>query len=79
MIGGALRIVSAFVPYQTPPPLALELFYLVIDVNLLCGLVGIYAWVHRSAGATGFAGFLLAFLGTALIVGPDGKLGALDV
>jgi len=44
-------------------------FYLVGTVLLLLGLVGLYASQSRAAGMLGFAGFLLAFLGTALTAG----------
>jgi hypothetical protein len=38
-------------------------------VLLLIGLVGLYAWQSEAAGPLGLAGFLVAFLGTALITG----------
>lgn len=44
-------------------------FYLLGTVLLLLGLTGLYASQSRAAGRLGFAGFLLAFVGTALTVG----------
>lgn len=44
-------------------------FYLLGTVLLLLGLIGLYASQSRAAGILGFAGFLLAFAGTALTVG----------
>ena len=44
-------------------------FYLVGTALLLLGLVGLYASQSRAAGMLGFAGFLLAFVGTALTAG----------
>lgn len=44
-------------------------FYLLGTVLLLLGLVGLYASQSRAAGMLGFAGFLLAFVGTALTAG----------
>lgn len=44
-------------------------FYLLGTVLLLLGLTGLYASQSRAAGILGFAGFLLAFGGTALTVG----------
>lgn len=44
-------------------------FYLLGTVLLLLGLVGLYASQSRAMGMLGFAGFLLAFVGTALTAG----------
>lgn len=78
MLAGALRIVFTFVPYRKDS-VALEVFYLVIDVALLFSLLAIYFCQHEHAGLTGFIGFVVAFVGTALIVGPDGALGGIDI
>lgn len=77
-LAGALRIISAFVPYSKNS-VGLELFYLVIDVLLLLGLLGIYGYQHAQVGVTGLLGFLAALSGTSLIVGPDGTLGGVDI
>src|SRR5262245_34760419 len=70
VLGGLLRVVSAFIPWR-PDSAPLELFYLVIDLALLFGLMGIYL-AHRSRlGVLGFAGFVIAESGIASIVGPD--------
>jgi len=80
LAGGVIRTLASFIPLITrEPSLGIELLYLVIDILILFGLIGIYAVQHEKAGICGFAGFLLAMTGTALIVGPDGKLGSLDV
>ena len=44
-------------------------FYLLGTVLLLLGLIGLYVSQSRAAGILGFAGFLFAFVGTALTVG----------
>jgi hypothetical protein len=75
--GGALRTLSSFVPYDPSTPH--ELLYLAIDLLLLFGILGVYAVVRESAGLLGFVGFVLALSGTAAIVGPDGRLGPVDV
>jgi hypothetical protein len=43
--------------------------FLLGAVLLLGGLVGLYAYQSESAGPLGFAGFAVAFLGTALMIG----------
>ena len=45
------------------------LLYLLGGVLLLLGLVGLYARQSEAAGILGLMGFLVAFLGTALLVG----------
>jgi len=77
VLGGSLRIVSAFVPW-TPGSARLELFYFVIDVFLLFGLMGVY-FAHRARlGIFGFVAFLVAETGIASIVGPDTTLLGVD-
>lgn len=44
-------------------------FYLLGTVLLLLGLIGLYASQSRAVGKLGFAGFLLAFVGTTLTAG----------
>ena len=78
MLAGALRLAASFIPYSNSN-VKLELLYLIIDVLLLLGLLGIYAYQHEQAGKLGFAGFLPALIGTASIIGPDGKLGEVDL
>lgn len=46
-----------------------SLLFLLGAVLLLGGLVGLYAYQSESAGPLGFAGFAMAFLGTALMIG----------
>ena len=54
----------------TTAPYALTwLLYLLGGVLLLLGLVGLYARQSEAAGILGLVGFLVAFLGTALLVG----------
>lgn len=77
-LAGVLRTGAAIAPYAEPG-VGLELFYLVIDVLILLGLLGVYAYEHERVGILGLAGFLLALVGTASITGPDGSLGGVDV
>ncbi|MFN0123247.1 MAG: hypothetical protein ACKV2V_22315 [Blastocatellia bacterium] len=80
MLAGALRAVASFIPWPAEGPgVGLELFYMLIDILLLLGLPAIYARIHEKTGVLGFTGFLAAFIGTASIIGPDGKIGAVDL
>lgn len=78
ILTGALRMVASFIPSSKPPSTTLELFYLVIDVLLLLGILGVYAYQHERAGIVGFLGFLVAVTGTAMITGPDGTIGGVE-
>ena len=70
IIGGALRIASAFVSWS-PGVWSLELFYFAIDVMLMFGLMGVYLAYRARIGLFGFIAFAIAEAGIASIVGPD--------
>ena len=70
IIGGGLRVVSAFIPFEADN-LVLESYYTFIDLALLAGMVGLYVSRSEALRAFGFAGFALAAAGKASIVGPD--------
>ncbi len=70
VVGGAGRVISSFVPWS-PNNSWLEVFYLLIDINLLFGLIGFYLANAERLGRTGFGAFLIAATGIALIVGPE--------
>lgn len=70
VIGGALRIVSTFIPYQADAAW-LEALYGAIDLCLLVGLIGIHFTTADVTGAPGLVAFLVALAGVASIVGPD--------
>ena len=76
-LGGALRVAAAFIPPAHTPEL--ELLYFVIDITLLFGLIGIYASEHQRIGWLGLAGFVIAAIGQASIVGPDGDYDGINV
>ena len=78
ILAGALRVASAFLP-ASEHSAALEWLYLVIDVLLLFGLLGVYAYQRAESGLWGFAGFLLAATGLESIGGPDGTIGDVDI
>jgi hypothetical protein len=67
---GALRIVSALIPFESGS-LGLEALYAAIDVGLLFGTIGI-CLDHRGAlGPVGLTGAAVLLCGVASIVGPD--------
>ncbi|HSL29250.1 MAG TPA: hypothetical protein VK900_08640 [Anaerolineales bacterium] len=80
MLAGLLRAGSSFIPlFTTEQGIFLEALYLITDLLILFGLLGVYGYVHERAGYWGFAGFVLALSGTAMIVGPDGRLGSMEM
>ncbi len=70
IVAGVLRAVAAFIPYSATSD-AQEAFYFVIDVAILFGVLGVYLRQHAEVGRAGFVGFVLALIGTAILVGPD--------
>jgi hypothetical protein len=80
ILAGLLRAGSSFIPFfTTEPGIFLEVLYLIIDVLILIGLLGVYGYQYERAGLWGFIGFLLALIGTAIIVGPDGRIGSVEM
>jgi hypothetical protein len=78
MLAGLLRIGTSFLGYGDTSP-ALELFYLGIDLCILFGIITIYLYQHVELGKPGILGFVAAIAGTAIIVGPDGYIGSVDM
>lgn len=70
MLGGGLRIATAFVPWDSNSAL-LELLALKIDLLCLFGLLGIYLANRTQVGVVGLLAFMVAGSGIASIVGPD--------
>jgi hypothetical protein len=75
--GGALRIVSTFIPYEPNSP-GLEALYGVIDLGLMFGLIAAYIACAEEVGMIGLALFLIALAGVASIVGPDAPAFGVD-
>jgi hypothetical protein len=67
VMGGVLRAASSFAPDVIASQTARELLYLVIDVCLLAGLVGVYWPQRRRTSVTGLSGFALAVIGLVLV------------
>ncbi len=78
VLAGALRAAVSFWP-SSDPDVAQELLYLLIDLLILFGILGVYGFLGEQSGVVGFLGFLLAVIGTAIITGPDGEIGGVDM
>jgi len=78
IISGGLRIVSAFIPWA-PDQAWLEILYLVIDICLLFGFMGVYLAHRDRVGIRGFVAFAIAETSIASIVGPDGVVPAYGI
>jgi hypothetical protein len=77
IVAGVQRCGTSLLLYGDPTDLE-EMVYLAFDLAILFGLLGIYAYQSAAAGLTGFFGFVLALIGTAMIAGPDGVLGGVQ-
>lgn len=77
VVGGSLRIVAAFVPYD-PKLVWLEGLYAAIDIGLLFGLIALYLVHADRIGRSGLALFALALVAMASIIGPDAKSFGVD-
>jgi hypothetical protein len=66
IVAGILRGVNSFVPSSTPS-VAIAILYLLTDIFILFGIIGIYGFQHQESRLWGFFGFLLAIIGIAMI------------
>ena len=69
ILAGILRGIASFTP--TAASVGLQLFYFAIDVLLLLGVIGMYAFQKQEIGRWGFGGFVLALIGAGLLIGHD--------
>lgn len=67
MVAGILRGVNSFLPNVLADTVAIALLYLLTDIFLFFGMMGLYGFQHRKSGAWGFVGFLLTIVGLAII------------
>jgi hypothetical protein len=65
-IAGILRGINSVLP-STLPEGVIALLYLLTDIFLLFGMMGLYGFQYRKSGAWGFFGFLLTIIGIAII------------
>ena len=69
VLAGVLRLITSFMP--TIASVALQIVYFTIDALLLVGIIGLYGFQKQETGRWGFLGFMLALLGTGLLLGHD--------
>src|SRR6266852_2162663 len=68
IIAGILRGIASFLPGTTP---RIMLFYLLTDVFLLFGSIGLYGFQLEEIGLAGTLGFPLQIVGTLILIGRD--------
>jgi hypothetical protein len=78
IIAGLLRGVNSLLPANLPT-VTIEILYLITDIFILFGMMSIYGFEHQESGLWGFFGFLLAIVGTGIIIGPDGSIGGVNM
>jgi hypothetical protein len=78
IIAGILRGINSFLPSDTPV-VTIEILYLITDIFILFGIMGLYGFQHQESGWWGFYGFLLAIIGTGIIIGPDGSISGVNM
>jgi hypothetical protein len=66
IIAGILRGINSFLP-NSISGVAIELLYLLTDIFILFGMMGLYGFQHQESGLWGFFGFLLAIVGIGMI------------
>jgi hypothetical protein len=66
IIAGILRGVNSFLPSSNPSAVV-SILYLLTDIFILFGIIGMYGFLHQEARLWGFLGFLLAIIGIAMI------------
>lgn len=66
IMAGILRGVNSFLP-SSIPVVQLELLYLLTDILIILGMIGLYRFQHQESKLWGFWGFLLAIIGIAVI------------
>lgn len=69
VLAGFLRVIASFTP--TTMGEALHVFYFTIDVLLLLGILGWYGFQRRATGRWGLGGFVLALIGSLLLITHD--------
>jgi len=70
MTGGALRVVTTFIPWRAGNA-GLEIVYAATDLGMLFALIAVGLAAARPLGRVGFACWAVALAGLASIVGPD--------
>ncbi len=67
IVAGILRGVNSFIPSSTSSTVEIAILYLLTDIFILFGIIGIYGFQHQESRLWGVFGFLLTISGIALI------------
>ena len=67
IVAGILRGINSFLPSSNNPNVTISILYMLTDIFLLFGILGIYSFQHQQSRSWGFFGFLLAIVGIAII------------
>jgi hypothetical protein len=67
IVGAAIDIAAPFLIYPRLADPWSHLVYVIIDLLLLLGMLGVWSASRRSASALGLTGFVLALLGVMLV------------
>jgi hypothetical protein len=67
IVAGILRGINSFLPSSNNPNITISILYLLTDIFLLFGIMGIYGFQHQQSRSWGLFGFLLAIVGIAII------------
>ena len=60
IVAGILRGINSFLP-SSNPNVTISILYLLTDIFLLFGIMGIYSFQHQESRVWGLFGFILAF------------------
>ena len=77
IVGGALRAMTAFIPY-VPDSVWQEAVFAVVDIGLLFGLIALYCANAEALGRAGLFIWAIALAALASIVGPDARAFDID-
>lgn len=66
IVAGILRGVNSFIPSSTSS-IEIAILYLLTDIFILFGIMGIYGFQHQESRLWGVFGFLLTIIGIAII------------
>jgi hypothetical protein len=66
IVAGILRGINSFLP-SSNPNVTTSILYLLTDIFLLFGIMGIYGFQHQEYRLWGVFGFILAIVGIAII------------
>ena len=76
ILSGILRAITSFIPEDTPN---VRLVYLVVDLCLLAGVIGLYGFVVRASKLVPLLGSALMILALVVLIGRDLGLASANI